>query len=343
MIKPIGGTQQFTAGCMFSGMGGFATGLCDAGFRIAWATDENPAACDTFRHRHAGVRVIERDIKGLSVARDNLEPIDLLAAGFPCQSFSQAGERKGFEDDRGRCFFDIPRIIKEFPTNKRPKVLLLENVDHILHGNGGQWFDRIQRDLRKCGYWFRKESCWRVNVKDFTSIPQDRPRVFMVAVSRIYFDYNPFRPPSKSGGASESDLNKFIDRSRKFPDEEYLPRDNRYRKMVAAKMEVGDSPDNLYQLRRSYVREKRRGLCPTLTANMGVGGHNVPFLKDDWGIRRLQISEVARLQGFRSGETSFPDAISRDNKYRLLGNAVCPDLARLVAGVCFKILSQKRC
>lgn len=328
------------AGCLFSGMGGFATGLRDAGFDIVWASDRNVSACHAFRHRHPDVRAIESDVQNLSVAGNDLEPVDLLAAGFPCQSFSQAGDRKGFDDDRGKVFFDIPRLIEEFKPNERPKILLLENVDHILYGKDGEWFDNVRRKLRKCGYWFRRESCWRVNVKDVTGIPQDRSRVFMVAASKLHFDYNPFIPPSRPAGSPDRGIGEFIDRTRKMPDEEYLPSDNRYYKMIDKKMKTGDSPDNLYQLRRSYVREKLDGLCPTLTANMGVGGHNVPFVKDRWGIRRLQIDEVARLQGFTDDGDLFPDLTSPE-KYRLLGNAVCPALASLAAKECLKILSQE--
>lgn len=328
------------AGCLFSGMGGFATGLRDAGFNVVWASDRNASACRAFRHRHPDVRAIESDVQNLSVAGNGLEPVDLIAAGFPCQSFSQAGDRKGFDDNRGKAFFDIPRLIKEFKPNERPKILLLENVDHILYGKDGEWFDNVRRELRKCGYWFRRESCWKVNVKDVTGIPQDRSRVFMVAASKLHFDYNPFTPPSRSVGSPDHRVDEFIDRTRKMPDEEYLPSDNRYYKMIEKKMKTGNSSDNLYQLRRSYVREKLDGLCPTLTANMGVGGHNVPFVKDKWGIRRLQIDEVARLQGFNDDNDLFPDLTSPE-KYRLLGNAVCPTLASLAAAECLRILSQE--
>ena len=187
--------RMLTAGCLFSGMGGFASGLAGAGFGLSWAVDENARACAAFRHRLPGVRVLERDVRGLGAAEAGLEPVDLLAAGFPCQSFSQAGDRRGFEDRRGEVFFEIPRLLGEWAPRERPKLVVLENVDHILHGNDGWWFDQIRRELRRAGYWFRRESCWRVNVKDATDVPQNRPRVFMVAASREHFRHNPFTPP----------------------------------------------------------------------------------------------------------------------------------------------------
>lgn len=103
--------------------------------------------------------------------------------------------------------------------------------------------------------------------------------------------------------------------------------------MIAAKMAEGDAERNIFQLRRSYVREKGGGLCPTLTANMGVGGHNVPFIRDAWGIRRLSTAEVASLQGFNGATSLFP-TLTESQKYRLLGNAVCVSLARMVADRC---------
>ena len=184
-----------TVGCLFSGMGGFASGLAAAGFAIAWASDENEFACATFRHRFGETRVIEKDARELGVKRDGLESVDVLAAGFPCQSFSQAGDRRGFEDTRGEVFFEIPRLLAEWAPAERPKLLLLENVPHLLYGGDGWWFNQIRRTLRRAGYWFRRESCWLTNVKDWTDTPQDRERVFLVAASREHFSYNPFTPP----------------------------------------------------------------------------------------------------------------------------------------------------
>ena len=119
----------------------------------------------------------------------------------------------------------------------------------------------------------------------------------------------------------------------------YLPPGNKYRRMIAAKMESGDAGRNLFQLRRNYVREWRGGLCPTLTANMGGGGHNVPFIRDEWGIRRLSVGEIAVLQGFNGARPLFPD-IPESRKYRLLGNAVCVSLGRIVASQCREILEE---
>ena len=331
------------AGCLFSGMGGFASGLSKAGFAISWASDNDEFASATFRHRFPGVPLVEKDVRDLSVKTDGLASVEVLAAGFPCQSFSQAGARQGFEDPRGRLFFEIPRLLSEFDDGQRPRLVVLENVPYLLYGAERTWFDEIRRALRKAGYWFREESCWTVNVKDATDLPQDRERLFMVAASREHFPYNPFTPPLACNGqiTYQRPLDEFIDRMQRGSRDAYLPHNNRYYKMIESEMESGESDTNLYQLRRSYVREKRQGLCPTLTANMGIGGHNVPFVRDAWGIRRLSVNEVARLQGFDIDQPLFPD-IPAPEQYRLLGNAVCVHLAHLIGNQCADILDGER-
>lgn len=333
-------TRQFTAGCLFSGMGGFASGVADAGFQIKWASDIDEFACATFRHRFPGVKVIEKDICELSVEKDDLSEVDILTAGFPCQSFSQAGNRLGFDDPRGKLFFEIPRLLKEFGLMYSPKLVILENVPYLQYGGNLKWFDTVQRELRKSGYWFRSNSCWAVNVKNATELPQDRERLFMVAASREYFTYNPFSPPDTSPkNELSSTIEDFVDRSAKESDEFYLNPENKYCKMINDEIQKGESKNNIYQLRRSYVREKKDRLCPTLTANMGNGGHNVPFVRDNWGIRKLTVEEVAKLQGFKIDDQLFPD-IPDSEKYRLLGNAACVHLVNRVAKICSTILME---
>ena len=323
-------------------MGGFASGLIQAGFKILWASDNDDAACTAFQHRFPDVRMIKKDVRDLTVQTDKLAAVDVLAAGFPCQSFSLAGNRLGFKDSRGALYFEIPRLINEFQPEKRPALLVLENVPNLLNGANGDWFDQIRRTLRHAGYWFRAETCWTVNVKDATDLPQDRERLFMVAALRSYFPRNPFFPPSHINGSDpvKRTLDDFIDRSLRREDDVYLSSENRYYKMIDRAMVNGNSKDNIYQLRRSYVREKKHGLCPTLTANMGGGGHNVPFVRDDWGIRRLRVEEVARLQGFKDTNGLFPNITTAD-QYRLLGNAVCVSLAALIGAACSKIFNDR--
>ena len=196
-------------------MGGFASGLATTGFEIRWAVDNDPFACEAFRHRLPHVRLLEKDVCDVSVRGDYLAAVDVLTAGFPCQSFSQAGNRRGFADPRGALFFEIPRLIEEYQNSDRPALIVLENVPHLLHGDSGSWFDCIRRSMRRAGYWFREQTCWTVNVKDATELPQDRERLFMVAASRKRFPRNPFSPPllPNPSRSSRRPLSDFIDRN----------------------------------------------------------------------------------------------------------------------------------
>ena len=159
-------------------------------------------------------------------------------------------------------------------------------------------------------------------MKDATELPQDRERLFMVAASRHHFTYNPFEPPMTTA-ERRLPLQRIVDRSTRADAAAYLRPDNRYYRMIEREMSQGESLDNIYQLRRSYVREKRDGLCPTLTANMGIGGHNVPFVRDEWGIRRLSVREVGMLQGF--DDVNFPPDMPETEQYRLLGTRCASD------------------
>lgn len=330
--------QKHKVGCLFCGIGGFANGLKRAGFNIAWANDNNRYACATFRKQFPKTNLFEKDVCDLSVASDKLAPVSIVTAGFPCQSFSQAGDKKGFDDPRGKLFFEIIRLINEWDEDLRPSLIVLENVPFLLTGGNGVWFDSIRRELREAGYWFRESNCWVANVKDFTGLPQDRERLFLVAASKRQYSKNPFTRPEVNDVKFQP-LHTIVNRRKRGHPDDYLHSDSRYYHMIMDKQSSGSPSENLYHLRRSYVREKKGGLCPTLTANMGRGGHNVPFVRDRWGIRRLSVDEVAMLQGI--DEQYFPD-IPKSEKYRLVGNTVCVELARIVGVQCKKILLGRK-
>ena len=327
-------TRKLKAGALFCGIGGFCSGFEAAGFQTVWANELDSYACNVYRHNFPGTHLIEKDVRKLSVSRDKLEPVDVLHAGFPCQSFSQAGGKNGFEDDRGKLFFEIIRLIKEFKTSK-PAVVVLENAPFITMGEGGQWFLEIARQLQDAGYWFRDSSAQTLDLFDLSDVPQKRSRLFMVAWSIDHFRSGRFsfpeldQPPSK-------DASKFIDFEGSKEDRYYLPPDNRYFKMISKEKTDTKSVKHLYQLRKYLVRQKEPGVCPTLTANMGHGGHNVPFLWDRKGLRKLTEEECLRLQGFPKS-FEFPDDISSKQRYAQIGNAVAPPVATLLA----KAVKQK--
>ena len=313
------------AGALFSGIGGFCLGFEEAGFDTAWAVELNEHASQTYHHNLPNTRLLTKDIREVSVVGDKLEPVDVLHAGFPCQSFSQAGERRGFEDPRGQLFFEIIRLISEFGSAK-PKVLVLENAPFLRYGEGGAWFLELQRAIRKAGYWFRPENSCELTANILTHLPQQRTRLFMVALSMDAFRSGRFDFPMQTDSEPKN-MRRYVDFDRQVDDEYYLPSENKYFKMITKTV---DNRECLYQLRKYEVRAKELGVCPTLTANMGLGGHNVPFIMNGHGLRKLTEYECLRLQGFPDN-FEFPDEVPRAKRYVQVGNAVTVPVAKLMA------------
>lgn len=323
-------TGELTAGALFAGIGGFCLGFAEHGIRTKWAIENDPSAIATYQKNIPYSRVITidghpADIRRVSVANCGLEPVDILHAGFPCQSFSAAGERKGFDDDRGKLFFEIIRLLKEFGA-RRPSVLVLENSPFLRLGHGGSWFIEVMNQIKQCGYWFRDANAVELDAYQITKLPQQRIRLFMVAFSTNAFDNGRFRFPDVVD-ASPKNLSDYIDFDGTADDAYYLETDNRYHKMITDKAENRRS---IYQLRKYLVREKHPDVCPTLTANMGLGGHNVPFVFDSRGLRKLTEYECLHLQGFPETYI-FPDDVPRARRYVQVGNSVMPPVASLVA------------
>ena len=177
--------EPLKAGALFSGIGGFCLGFQQVGIKTAWAIENDPMSVMTYKENIKDVRIIEHDgmplsIKDISVSKFDLEPVDILHAGFPCQSFSIAGDRKGFDDPRGQLFYEIIRLVKEF-KDKKPSVIVLENSPNIRNGEGGSWFIELTKEIKKAGYWFRDASCAELDSYEITHLPQKRKRLFMVA------------------------------------------------------------------------------------------------------------------------------------------------------------------
>ncbi len=321
--------NMVTVGCLFSAIGGFSKAFQQHGASILWANEKDRFASETFRLNFPNVRHIEKPVEDLSVHRDHLQPIDVLTAGFPCQSFSIAGEKRGFQDPRGLLFLHIIRIIREFGS-KKPKVLLLENVKNLKAHDKGRTFKRIQAEIQRAGYWFSDANTRVLNTADYTDIPQNRERVFMVAMSRAHFTANAFIFPDPSLQIKRRAVRTFLDLKEKADPTLYFTPDSQYYEMFHKEIEKGGRA-HIYQLRRSYVRKNMSNMCFTLMANMGGGGHNQPVIKDRWGIRKLTPRECARLQGYEDSWFQIPESLSNTQVYKQIGNSVTVPLVALLA------------
>jgi DNA (cytosine-5)-methyltransferase 1 len=324
--------ESVRVGCLFAAIGGFCRAFQEAGATTAWANEKDKFAAGTFRLNFPDTLYLNKAIEDLTVRGDALEPVDVMTAGFPCQPFSVAGEKRGFKDERGLLFLQIIRILKEF-GQKKPKVLLLENVKNFKTHDRGRTFKRVQTDIQKAGYWFTEANARLMNTARYTDIPQNRERVFMVALSCDQFASNNFQFPEPLPNGSLRRVKEFLDLDRKAPDGFYFKPGSQYYPFFAEAIAAGER-DSIYQLRRSYVRENKSGMCFTLMANMGDGGHNQPVIKDRWGIRKLTPRECARLQGYEDSWFKIPEMLSNTQIYKQIGNSVTvPLVARIAQSV----------
>lgn len=333
---------SFKAAALFAGIGGFCLGLNHCGVETSWAVENDVASVKTYA-RNITTRFVENDdkvpksITEVSVVGDVLHPVDLLHAGFPCQSFSIAGDRKGFEDPRGRLFYEIIRLAKEFDEN-RPSVLLLENSPNLRTGDSGRWFLEVMSEIQGAGYWFRESNAFELDSYHHTEVPQRRKRLFMVAFATNRFRNGriDLRLPS---AVEKTPVDKLIDFDGALEDNTYyLDPANKYYNMLIGKVKKSRS---VVQLRKYEVREKAVNVIPTLTANMGQGGHNVPFIHDSKGLRKLTEYECLRLQGFPQ-EFVFPSDVPRAKRYQQIGNSVVPPLIELLGHAITRKIYEER-
>ena len=289
---------------LFAGVGGIRLGFEKAGFNTVFANDFEKNCKNTYDLNFKTSKLIVEDIRKIGV--DDLPDFDFLLAGFPCQSFSIAGYRKGFEDkDRGNLFFDISRIIKA----KRPAGFLLENVKNLKGHDGGKTFKIIEETLVSLGYHIKFKV---LNSMEYGNIPQNRERIYIVGFkNKKYIDNFEFPKQIKLEIKIKDILEEKVDKKYYYNDKPLFEK---------IKDDIKDQ-NKVYQWRRKYVRENKKGVCPTLTANMGMGGHNVPIIKDGKGIRKLTPSECFRIQGFPQNY-KLPKELADSALYKQAGNSV---------------------
>ena len=211
----------FSVGCLFAAIGGFCRAFQEVGATVAWANEKDTFAAETFSLNFPSIRYLNKPIEDLTVRGDGLEPVDVITAGFPCQPFSVAGEKRGFKDERGLLFFHIIRIIKEF-GHKKPKILLLENVKNFKTHDKGRTFKRVQTEVQKAGYWFTEANAKLMNTAHYTAIPQNRDRIFMLALSCDHFSSNNFQFPEPLPTGSLRKVKEFLDLDRKATEKFYF-------------------------------------------------------------------------------------------------------------------------
>ena len=308
----------------FAGVGGIDLAFEQAGFNVVWANEFDMHAAKTYRANFKHCPLVVEDIR--KVPTSDIPDFDVMVAGFPCQAFSVAGYRKGFGDDRGNLFFELERVFLE----KRPQAIFLENVKNLAGHDCGNTFRVIREHLEQAGYHIH----FRVlNACEYGNIPQNRERIYICAF-RSQEASARFRFPEPIPLTTK--LSDIIDFHGKVEDIYYYTEERfeHYKELAKAMT----SRDTLYQWRRVYVRENKSGLCPTLTANMGTGGHNVALVVTDHGFRKLTPEECFGFMGFP--KTFRLPPLANGHLYKQAGNSVAVPVVRRIAEAMAKALGM---
>lgn len=306
----------------FAGVGGIDIGFEETGhFKTIYANEIDPYPVKTYE-LNSYIKVDNRSIE--DVKTEEIPDFDIMLAGFPCTDISVAGYRKGlFNEDgsytRSGLFFELIRIIH----NKKPRVVFLENVKNLIGHNEGKTLQIVLESLKNEGYICK----YRVmNACEYGNTPQNRERIYILGF-RNKEDYDKFEFPKKIKLTRK--INDIIDFDERQDDRYYYTKGkfkgNVYEQLVSAM----DDESTVYQWRRKYVRKNKSNLVPTLTANMGGGGHNVPLVKTKYGIRKLTPHECFNAQGFPE-DFKLPD-MAESRLYKQAGNSVCVEVIRRIA------------
>ena len=312
---------MYTCASFFAGVGGIDKGFENTGFfKTIYANEFDSFPVKTYE-KNFNIKVDCRDIREVEVSE--IPDFQVMLAGFPCQAFSIAGYRKGFNDEKGRgtLFFELLRIFKE----KKPEIIFLENVKNLVGHDNGNTFRVILSELQNEGYSVKFSV---LNAMEYGNIPQNRERIYIVAFKNKEFYRNfDFPLPIKL----EKKLSDVIDFETKVEDKYYYIK-GKYKGDIYEQLVEAMKNDNhdIYQWRRTYVRKNKSGVVPTLTANQGEGGHNVCLIKTKNGIRKMTPHECFNAQGFPT-DFLLPENMSDAKLYKQAGNSVCVSVIERIA------------
>ena len=297
---------------LFAGMGGFRLAFEKQGCKCVFSSEIDAHAIQTYQSNFNDIPA--GDITKIA-ARD-IPDFDILCAGFPCQPFSLAGKRKGFDDTRGTLFFDIARILSE----KKPMAAILENVKGITNHNSGKTIQTILDVLDKIGYSCKYSV---LNSSDF-GVPQSRERWYCICIRKdLCISANNFSFPEKKNekilfaDILETQVSKKYKISKKC--------ESNIQKFLKEKnIQI---TENLlaYDIRPSRCQFKSNGIAPTLTAKMGTGGNNIPVLVKD--MRFLTERECLSIMGYPKSYK----ITTGSHVYNQIGNSVCVPVINLLA------------
>ena len=316
---------------LFAGIGGFRLGMERAGHECIGFCEIDKFARDSYKAIHDTRGEIElHDITTVSNELiQSIGHIDVICGGFPCQAFSIAGDRRGFEDTRGTLFFEIAR----FASILRPRYIFLENVKGLLSHENGTTFETIISTMDGMGY----DVEWQVlNSKDF-GVPQNRERVFIIGHLRGTGGRKvfPIRGESENTNCVRQignliQTNSFggnPHRGRVYSSDGISPCLNC--------MGGGGREPKILQIGRGFNKGGVHSIAPTITKN-SYQENNFLIIKDvinrDFRIRKLTPKECWRLQGFPDWAFERAAKVNSNSQlYKQAGNSVTVNIIEAIA------------
>lgn len=316
---------------LFSGAGGLDLGFEKAGFEIAMANEYDKSIWATYEKNHKAP-LIKGDIRKIKES-DFPTDIDGIIGGPPCQSWSEAGSLRGIDDARGQLFFDYIRILK----NKKPKFFLAENVSGMLANRHSEAVENILNMFKECGYTV---SLTLVNASDY-GVPQDRKRVFYIGFRNDLNVNFQFPMPTTANPERKKTLRDAIG-DLQGKEIQALPKNKTNGKLSIPNHEYFIGAYSTIFMSRNRVRAwdepaftvqasgRQCQLHPQAPKMEKIGLNKCQFVKEKENLyRRLTVRECARVQGFPDDfEFIYTDI---DDGYKMVGNAVPVELARIVA------------
>jgi len=310
---------------LFAGIGGFRQAFDSKGGECVFSSEINEHCQEVYLNNYG-----EKPFGDITRVEANEIPNhDILSAGFPCQPFSICGKRKGFEDTRGTLFFNICKIIDK----KQPKVVLLENVKHLIHHDKGNTLKVIIESLQDLNY--------HVNYKLLNSVhfgvPQNRERLIIMATKNRKFDFNKISYSYKF-----EELSKFLDSEGNFEfldESEYTLIDSPkkqasglifvgYRNKGIWKTGIRPNTEHLSRVHRQPNRiYSDKGVHPTIPSQETSGRFFI-HLSESSRVRKLTLSECYRIMGFCD---NFIRHSSKAECYKQIGNSVCVPMVKKIA------------
>lgn len=304
---------------LFAGIGGTRLGFYQTGkVNIVFSSEIDSNAIKTY-HANFG-EYPEGDITKISA--EDIPDHDILVGGFPCQAFSQAGLKRGFEDTRGTLFFEIARILKE----KKPKAFLLENVKNLTLHDHGKTFQIIRNTLEELGYAVTPVL---YKAKDF-GIPQNRERIYIIGFNKeTVKNYSNFCTPEPP--CTKTKVGDILE------------------KEVDSKYTISDTLWEGHQRRKKEHKEKGNGFgyslftpdspyTNTISARYYKDGSEILIEQPDRNPRKLTPRECARLQGFPE---NFIIPVSDTQAYKEFGNSVAVPVVHAIAEQIIKVLDSE--